>query len=366
MLTRTACRCKVAAQPRPPHPKTLFWPAFAALFGIAFASAGTARAADTAPDHMRVCSSTTALAFDACLASVKDEFSLATAICLNVGDEDEREKCQKDADQARHDGNSACRDQKSARRDVCGLLGEGRYDPDFDPEFFTDPFSNTNPYFPLAAGNRSKFVGGGEVNTIEVLDHTKSIEGVTCAVVHDQVLVDDIVTEDTDDWFAQANDGDIWYCGEETKEYETFDGDNPVVPELVNTDGSFKAGRGGDKAGIAFLAAPETGRAYRQEFSLSNAEDMAQVVSTTYRYGDDADLDELVPADLANLLCDGDCVVVYEFTPLSPGDAERKYYAPHIGVFLEVDLTAEAISQLVECNYDPRCAQLPPPPAPTH
>jgi len=82
MLTRTACRRKVAAQPRPPHPKTLFWPAFAALFGIAFASAGTARAADTVPDHMRVCSSTTALAFDACLASVKDEFSLATAIYL--------------------------------------------------------------------------------------------------------------------------------------------------------------------------------------------------------------------------------------------------------------------------------------------
>jgi hypothetical protein len=93
---------------------------------------------------------------------------------------------------------------------------------------------------------------------------------------------------------------------------------------------------------------------------------MAQVISTTYRFGDDPDLDHLVPADLANLLCDADCVVVYEFTPLSPDSAERKYYAPQIGLFLEVDLTADAISQLVDCNFDPRCADLPPPPAATH
>lgn len=364
MLTCIASHRKTAASR--PHSAAARWSALAASFGIAFASPTPASAADTVPDHAHVCSSTTSLAFDACLASVRDEFSLATAICLNIGDADEREKCQKDADQSRRDGNAECRDQKRARHDVCGLLGEGRYDPDFDPENFTDPFGNTNRYFPLAAGNQSKFVGGGEVNLIEVLDHTKSIEGVTCLVVHDQVLVDDIVTEDTDDWFALAKAGDVWYCGEETKEYETFDGDNPVVPELVNTDGSFKAGRGGDKPGIAFLATPDVGHTYRQEFSLSNAEDMAQVVSTTYRFGDDPDLDHLVPADLADLLCDGDCVVVYEFTPLSPDSAERKYYAPQIGLFLEVDLTADAISQLVDCNFDPRCADLPPPPAPTH
>jgi hypothetical protein len=353
MLTRNACHCKVP------------W-ALAGIFGIAFASASAPVAADAAPDHAHVCSATTSLAFDACLASARDEFSLATAICLNIGDEDEREQCQKDAEQSRHDANAECRDQKQARRDVCSLLGEGRYDPEFDPELFTDPFSNTNPYFPLAAGNQSRFVGGGEVNLVEVLDETKSIEGVACAVVHDQVLVDDLVTEDTHDWFAQAISGDVWYCGEETAEFETFDGDDPVVPELVNIDGSFKAGRGGDKAGIAFLATPQVGRTYRQEFSLSNAEDMAQIVSTTYRFGEDPDLDDLVPADLANLLCDGDCIVVYEFTPLSPDAAERKYYAPHIGVFLEVDLTAEEISQLVDCNYDARCAELPPPAAPTH
>jgi hypothetical protein len=313
-------------------------------------------------NHNHVCSTTTTLAFSACKNSVSDEFQLAKAICLNIGDDDERDSCEDDAQQAREDGNAECRDQRDARVDVCKLLGDGRYDPDFDPELFTDPFANTNAYFPLAVGNTRGYFGGGETVSIEVLDQTKSIIGVTCAVVHDQVSVAGFVTEDTNDWFAQAKDGTVWYCGEDTKDYETFEGDNPIVPELVSTDGSFKAGRGGDKAGIAFLGAPETDQAYRQEFSLSNAEDIAQVLSTSYRYGDDAELDRFVPADLANLLCDGDCIVTYETTALEPDAAERKYYSAHIGEFLTVDLVAETTSQLFACNYDPRCASLPPPP----
>lgn len=337
---------------------------FAGVLAIAclLAAPSSASASEAVTDRAHVCSATTALAFGACQNSVSDEFQLAKAICLNLGDEEEREQCDKDAEQARDDGNAECRDQRQSRRNVCRLLGEGRYDPEFDADLFTDPFSDINPYFPLAVGNQSEFAGGGETVLIEVLDQTKLIDGVTCAVVHDQVLVDDLVVEDTDDWFAQAKNGDVWYCGEETKEYETFDGDNPIVPELVNIDGSFKAGRGGDKAGIAFLGAPQNDRVYRQEFSLSNAEDMAQVLSISYRYGVDSDLDQFVPADLANLLCAGDCVVTYEFTPLEPDAAERKYYAPHIGQFLDVDLVAGTVSQLIDCNYDVRCGSLPPPP----
>ena len=35
------------------------------------------------------------------------------------------------------------------------------------------------------------------------------------------------LTEGTNDWFAQAKDGTVWYCGEETAEFETFDGRPP-------------------------------------------------------------------------------------------------------------------------------------------
>jgi hypothetical protein len=168
------------------------------------------------------------------------------------------------------------------------------------------------------------------------------------------------LVEDTDDWFAQAKDGNVWYCGEEVKDYETFEGDRPETPELVSIDGSFKAGRDGDKPGIIFRASPARGDVYREEFSLGNAEDVTEVLSTTYAYGRARELDRFVPRRLAELLCAGDCVVTRNFTPLEPGISARKYYAPGIGFFLETKDEGTAV-QLVRCNFDPRCARLPPP-----
>jgi hypothetical protein len=334
------------------------------LFAITLAglAAASAAAADAESTHARYCSTTTALAFLACRNANQDSFQIATAICLNLADEDERKKCEDDAEEAREEGHDLCRDQQHARRDVCRLIGEARYDPDFDPDLFDEDFGNTNPYYPLAVGNQREYEGDGETVSIEVLDRTKSIEGVTCLVVNDRVFVDGVVVEDTDDWFAQAKNGDVWYCGEEVKDYETFEDDDPVLPELVSIDGLFKAGRDGDKPGIVFRDMPRRNEAYRQEFSLGNAEDVAHVVSVSYRYGVDAELDRFVPEDLANLLCAaGDCVVVHEFSALEPQASERKFYAAHIGEFLGIDLVNGTTVQLVDCNYDLRCAQLPPP-----
>ena len=78
-------------------------------------------------------------------------------------------------------------------------------------------------------------------------------------------------------------------------------------------------------------------------------------------YGSDEELDELVPEELAELLCDDDCMITRDFSPLEPGAFELKYYAPGIGLFLEVNPEDEEIVQLVECNMDPRCEDLPEP-----
>jgi len=174
-----------------------------------------------------------------------------------------------------------------------------------------------------------------------------------------KVFTDGDLTEDTDDWYAHAKDGNTWYFGEETKDFESFQGDNPVLPELVSIDGSFKAGRDGDKPGIIFLASPTPGAVYTEEFSLGNAEDVTVILSTTYAFGNDADLDQSVPPLLAQHLCMlGDCVVTKNFSLLEPGIFARKYYARGIGVFLEVE-SEGPVSQLVSCNLDPRCGALP-------
>jgi hypothetical protein len=308
------------------------------------------------------CTATAEAQFRACTAEARDDFRVGRAVCMNLAEAAERTSCFVENRDTREESRELCAEQHTARKDLCAELGEARYDPSFEPEDFDHDFgslTNPNPLFPLAIGNRWEFRGGDETIAIEVRDATKLIEGVTCIVVNDRVEVGGRVVEDTDDWFAQAKNGTVYYCGEEVKDYEFFPGDQPEAPELVSIDGSFKVGRDGDKPGIVFLAMPTTGTVYRQEFSASNAEDVARVLSVNYVYGDDPDLDLLVPEDLASLLCAGGCVVTHEFSPTEPGKFGRKYYAPGIGFFLETDPAEGTAVQLVGCNFDPRCAMLP-------
>jgi hypothetical protein len=280
----------------------------------------------------------------------------------------ERVDCFREARASRAESRQFCREQREWRREACKSLGEDRYDPDFDPVSFETDFTNLqhpNAYFPLAVGNQWEFKGGNELNTIEVLNETKLIAGVTCVVVNDQVFQDGDLVEDTDDWFAQAVDENVWYCGEEVKDFESFDGDNPRLPELVSIDGSFKADTDGAKPGIIFRASPVVGEAYLEEFSLGNAEDVTEILSTTYSFGNEPELDAFVPQALAELLCADDCVVTKNYSLLEPGIVARKYYAPNVGFFLEIDPDSGGITQLVSCSLtpvNPVCSLLPPVP----
>lgn len=320
--------------------------------------------AGVADERGSFCTRTAELLFVACGHQILDDFYVESAKCVNESDRADRSQCVTEAMESRAEGKALCREQRAWRRDACAVLGEARYDPSFDPADFDDPRhpTNPNPWFPLAVGDRWQYHSADEVDTVEVVDETKLIAGVTCLVARDVVVTDGDVTETTDDWFAMQRDGNVWYCGEETAEYESFDGDVPRKPEIVTIDGSFKAGRDRDKAGIIFPASPKVGQAYLEEFSLANAEDMTEVLSTSYSYGSDPDLDQLVPQALANLLCSGgDCVVTRNLSLLEPGVAARKYYARGIGVFLEVDPDAGEVVRLTSCNVDPRCASLPAP-----
>jgi hypothetical protein len=77
------------------------------------------------------------------------------------------------------------------------------------------------------------------------------------------------------------------------------------------------------------------GDAYRQEVSLGDAEDVAEVISITGS--------ESTPG----ASCDGTCLVTRDFTPLEPGVEETKYYAPGVGLILEVGMDGSR-TELVE------------------
>lgn len=310
------------------------------------------------------CSTTATLLFKSCAAETADDFYKSRAICINTSDEATRKSCLADTKTARREASKLCREQLVGRRDACRSLGEARYDPIFDPAAFDNDFSrlpNPNRYFPLKIGNKWEYGGEGEHVDIEILNRTKLIAELTCVVFRDRVFVDGKLSEDTDDWFAQAKNGDVYYCGEEVKDYVSVDGDKPGKPELVKIDGSFKWGRNGDKGGVFFRASPKQGDVYREEFSARNAEDVSQVLSTTYQFGVDPELDRYVPQQLASLLCHGDCVVTKNINLNEPGALARKYYAPGLGNILEVNLNTGRTVQLVNCNFDSRCGQLPKP-----
>lgn len=311
----------------------------------------------------KTCSATAAALYAACKAQTISDVFVAKAKCFNVTDAPDRTQCLEDVKTENADAKDTCREMRHGRRAACRLLGESAYDPKVDQTLFDDPHAlvHANPYFPLTIGNHWEYRSAIETDTVDIVDETKLINGVQCVVARDIVEKPTGEAEHTDDWYAQAKDGNTWYFGEETADFATFPGDNPQVQELVTTEGSFKWGRDRDKGGIIFLASPKVGDAYLEEFSLANAEDVTEVLSTTYSYGAGGDLDQLVPAALAQMLCAGDCVVTKNYSLLEPGDFARKYYAKGIGVFLEVEVQTSEVLQLVGCNFDGRCAALPQP-----
>jgi hypothetical protein len=195
----------------------------------------------------------------------------------------------------------------------------GDYTVDIDPADFVDDVDN--PYMPLMPGTRLVYEGveDGETERIEVevTGDRRDVMGISAVVVRDTVYEDGELIEDTYDWFAQDVDGNVWYLGEDSREFE--DG------EQVSTEGSWEAGVDGALPGIVMLADPQVGEAYRQEYYEGEAEDMAEVRET----------DSSVTVSAGKF---DDVVIIREWNPLEPDVIEDKYYAPGLGVVLEVKI----------------------------
>ncbi len=88
-----------------------------------------------------------------------------------------------------------------------------------NPANFVAGVATPNPLFPLVPGTSHRVVGrtadGEEVILVEVTDQTKVILGVMTTVVRDRVWLEGTLIEDTFDWYAQDNDGNVWYFGED-------------------------------------------------------------------------------------------------------------------------------------------------------
>jgi hypothetical protein len=204
----------------------------------------------------------------------------------------------------------------STRRKLPAAVSNDPYHPDIAPARFTTKIDN--PYFPLIPGTTYTFQGVSagfpETDIVTVTHQTKAIIGVRCVVVRDEVHTSGQLTELTFDWYAQDEDGNVWYFGEDSHEYS---GGSPV-----SAFGSWEAGVDGAQPGIVMPGTPVNGQTYRQEYRRGQAEDMAQIL----RLNDRAK----VPYDSFHSV-----VVTKDWSPLEPGIVEQKYYASGVGLVLE-------------------------------
>lgn len=179
-----------------------------------------------------------------------------------------------------------------------------------DPASFVDGVDN--PFFPMVRGATFVFDGAEHVE-VEVLPDRKTILGVSVTVVRDRVFEDGELIEDTLDWYAQDRQGNVWYFGEQTAEYENG--------KVTSTTGSWEAGVDGAQPGIVMLAEARAGDEYRQEFYEGEAEDLAAIIAV-----------EGSVTVKAGSWSGADVLVTEEWTPLEPDVRERKTYARGFGV----------------------------------
>lgn len=214
--------------------------------------------------------------------------------------------------------------------------------PDFDAAAFVPGAAIDNPYFPLAPGQIRAYraeVEDDETGEVTVESHdafvtfeTIDIQGVAAVVVRDTEYEDGILLEDTLDYYAQDQDGNVWYLGEDVINYR-FDDEGDFTG--VDDDGSFRAGIDGALGGWKMQAEPGFGAGYYQEFDPGNAIDEGIVVA----------VDQDVEIDLGSF---EEAVKILDTTALEPDVAEFKYYVPGLGeALVEEDLDEAGEPELV-------------------
>jgi hypothetical protein len=190
---------------------------------------------------------------------------------------------------------------------------------EFDPATFDNPTNIDNPWHPMAPGTRYVYEGTTtEKNQaiahrleFTVTDLTKEIQGVQTVVAWILDYSDGELVEKEIAFYAQDNDGNVWYFGEHPEEYN--DGKFVEAPTWI-------AGIQNARAGIKMQADPRVGTpSYSQGWG-------PEVLWT-----DRARVSSLGQETCTPLGCYEDVQVVEEYNREEPDAIQLKYYAPGVG-----------------------------------
>jgi hypothetical protein len=197
---------------------------------------------------------------------------------------------------------------------------------------FTNPLNITNAYMPFQPGGVKVFKGHDRRTKLIVVDlylpDTRTFDwngtSVATRVLREIAFEDGQVAEIADNYFAQADDGTMYYFGEVVANYE--DG------VVVNNDGSWLVGgptlpsdpptTGNDDNPTVFMPAnPEVGDVFKPEDLPGVVDETAEVVRV--------DVTVRVPAGRYE-----GTIKIEETSQLAPGTT-TKWYAPGVGVVMD-------------------------------
>ena len=189
---------------------------------------------------------------------------------------------------------------------------------------FSNPAKIDNRYLPLTAFRRCELRGRTEdgtrersVKTLQARTKRFDVQGrrVDAVVIRDNAYEDGRLVERTFDYFAQADDGTVYYLGEDV--------DNIRRGKVVNHDGSWLYGRDTDVPGVAMPPDPKVGDQWRFEDVLGITTESDRVEETGMRIR-------------AGGRTFTDVIRIQEFTQ-PDGEVEYKLYAPGVGVIVEYE-----------------------------
>jgi hypothetical protein len=188
-----------------------------------------------------------------------------------------------------------------------------------EPPKFSHPREITNPYLPLARlkqdvlQNKSDRV---ERTAKPEVHKTFQIGGQTieALAVEDREYAGGKLAEVTLDYFAQADDGTVYYLGEDVDEYK-----NGAV---VGHAGAWLLGKDTQQPGVLMPAQPKVGDRFKSE----------DVPHITWEKDAVVSVSESVTVPTGTYT---NCVKVKEVT--SDGDTEYKVYAPGVGCVEEIE-----------------------------
>ena len=186
---------------------------------------------------------------------------------------------------------------------------------------FSHPREITNPFLPLASLKQDILEGTEDGKKIRIertakpdMHKTFEIGGqkVETLVVEDREYEDGELSEVAIDYFAQSDDGTVWYLGEDVDEYK--DG------KVISHKGAWMYGKDTQTPGVLFPGKPVLGVKFRSEDVSETIRENDEVVSVTETV--------TTPTGVYR-----DCVKIRE--ALADGSIEYKCYAKGVGVVSE-------------------------------